>query len=172
LPSSENDGIVQAHGREIILDTVVTGFLSLYMAVAAASQPAPIPPSETYPIVDEQYIQAPAVIYVPPVGREIAPGEAFDRKSCVSYVKARRPDLEGIWVTPKIYAQTHELKKEPWIGAVVITKESKPGTDTWHAAYVYDIASGSEFLIETNYEGEFVSTRSLPLDSQLIAGHL
>lgn len=100
-----------------------------------------------------------------PKSLKLAPG-AFNQWSCVSYVKSRRPDLSEPWGTPKRYAETHGLTKEPFVGAVGISKEGP----VWHAFFVESISSDSMLISEANFIPGVYSTRSLALDSPVIVG--
>lgn len=88
--------------------------------------------------------------------------------SCISYVKARRPDLTEPWGTPYLYAQSHELSQVPTVGAVGISREGP----VWHAWLVEEVPSGSVGFSECNFISGKCGTRTLPVDSQLIVGYV
>lgn len=91
----------------------------------------------------------------------------YDPRSCVSYVRSRRPDLDMVWITPKHFYETHGMLKDPFVGAVGISAEGP----AWHAWLIEEIEGDHILISETNFLGDFKSTRSLPLDSALIMGY-
>lgn len=62
----------------------------------------------------------------------------------------------------------YTVDKVPAVGAAVITKESSPGTSSGHAALVINTSATDITVEEQNYEGRFVSYRTIPLDSSTI----
>lgn len=143
-PNREPNQYYQAISRSVEIDPrAITALMWV---------PTPVPP----PKPPVRPILAPQV-----VNKVSAAIAGYDPSSCVSYVKFRRPDLDVPWGTPKRYASTHELSKEPWVGAVGISSEGP----VWHTWVVESIASDSMVISEVNFLGDYLSTRSMPLDN-------
>lgn len=114
------------------------------------------------PYFEQGYVSPLLIIALPELDVPVV--TSYDASSCVSYVKYRRPDLAFVWGAPK-YVEAYPL--EPRAGLVVLTTEGPVG----HTAYVEAVASGSLIVSEANFLGDFVSTRSLPVDSAVIRGY-
>lgn len=91
---------------------------------------------------------------------------------CVVYARkiTGNPEVKG---TAKNIVPNTQV---PAVGAVVLTKESLPGTYTGHAAVVVAVTGDSIVLEEANYfrggKTNVSVGRTLPLDSPLIRGYL
>ena len=90
-----------------------------------------------------------------------------DPCSCVSYVKHKRRDQTEPWGAPK-YVQAYDI--EPFAGLIVVTTESRPGTDTGHAAYIEEVTETSLIVSEANFAACEVTTRTIPRDAEYIRG--
>lgn len=91
---------------------------------------------------------------------------------CVVYIRKITGDI-------RVAGRAMTIKPEtqvPEVGAVVLTKESLPGTNSGHVALVKGIVDGNLILEEANYTsskiGNVTVGRELPIDSPLIRGYL
>ena len=133
------------------------------MAVATASQSVPIQPLETYPIVDEQYIEAPALVYIEPVITPLASPSLGVRCSCVNYAKTLLGGISEPWGYPNRMA-TKSL--DPYVGGLVLTNEGPLG----HVAVITALSSTSMTVTEANFVPCAVTTRTLPRSSSVVRG--
>lgn len=143
--------------------------VALAQAPGPISEPAQLVPTESAAPAsaseDLYVIWQSALVAVPMIPE--APKLPFDPKSCVSYVVSRRPDLNVGWVTPKHFYETHGMLDHPFPGAVGISAEGP----VWHAWYVEEVFTDHMLITETNYLGDFKSSRSMPLDAEVIRGY-
>lgn len=63
-----------------------------------------------------------------------------------------------------------DLSSEPRIGGLVVTTESRPGTNTGHIAVIEGIIGETLFLKEANYVPCKVTTRTLNIHDPIIRG--
>ena len=99
--------------------------------------------------------------YVPSVSQQ---PQGFDRYSCVSYAKYRRPDQDFTWIAPRYVETLYAIPKE---GLLVITSEGRWG----HVAYIESVSETALTVSEANYEPGKLTKREIPLDSPLIRGY-
>lgn len=87
--------------------------------------------------------------------------------SCVAYVKAVTGFSQVIG-----YAKNWPINSTtPQVGSVVVTTESRPGTNTGHVAIITKIEDGLLYLKEANYIPNQLSTRTLNINSPVIKGY-
>ena len=89
----------------------------------------------------------------------------FSPWSCVSYVKARRPDQTAPWGYPN-KVEVYDILF-PFKGLIVITTEGKVG----HAAYVEEVLVDTLRVSECNYKAGLCTERLIKIGDPIIRGY-
>ena len=125
-----------------------------------------LPPFELESSLSGQFWGSQAYVQpVSPISIAVIPPQkvSFNPCSCVSFVKSKRPDQSEPWGSPN-KVEAYDIT--PFAGLIVITTEGVVG----HAAYISSVSEDSLFVTEANYESCRVTTRTIPIASQLIRG--
>jgi hypothetical protein len=126
----------------------------------------PLPSEER--LLLEPILASQAYVYFVPtlpkaIKRDII-SNGWVRCSCLLSVQNWRRDFPRPIGTPNNF---HQVQPEPYIGAVIITKEGKVG----HAGQVTSFTEDSITFRECNYTPCACGTRTLPRDSSVIRGY-
>mgnify|MGYP007031180974 CR=1 FL=1 len=124
-------------------------------------------PSDERPHLEEILASQAYVYSMPtiptPIKRDIV-SNGWVKCSCLLSVQNWRKDFPRPIGTPNNF---HNVKEDPYIGAVIITKEGRVG----HAGQVTSLTEDSVTFRECNYTPCACGTRTLPRDSSVIRGY-